>query len=76
VLFRSFHAHQLRHTFAQRFLEAGGAIEDLSEILGHARLDTTAIYVRAFRRERALDAQRKFNPADALFTSERRAQVS
>jgi len=62
-----FNPRQLRHTFAHRFLEAGGAIEDLSELMGHARLDTTAIYVRAYRRERALDAQRRFNPADALF---------
>ena len=62
------HPHQFRHSFAYRFLEAGGTIEELSEILGHARLDTTMVYVRAFRRERALDAMRAHNPADALFS--------
>jgi len=64
-----FHAHQMRHTFAHRFLEDGGNIEELSEILGHENLNTTLVYLRAFRRERALDAQRAHNPADALFRS-------
>ena len=63
-----FHPHQIRHTFAHKFLTHGGAIEDLSQILGHSCLDTTAIYIRAFRRERALDAQRHFNPTDSLFS--------
>ncbi len=62
-----FHPHQFRHTFSHRFLEAGGSFEELSEILGHANLNTTAVYVRAFRRDRALAAQRRWNPADALF---------
>jgi site-specific recombinase XerD len=61
------HPHQFRHSFSHRFLDAGGTIEELSEILGHARLDTTMVYVRAFRRERALEAMRAYNPADALF---------
>ena len=63
-----FHGHQLRHTFANRFLTAsGGDIEALSSILGHSNLNTTAVYLRAFRRERALAAQRRYNPADAFF---------
>ena len=63
-----FHPHQLRHSFAHRFLEAThGDIETLSAILGHSNLDTTATYLRAFRRERALAAQARYNPADAFF---------
>lgn len=38
--------HQLRHTYAQRFLDAGGSVEALSRILGHAEITTTAIYAR------------------------------
>lgn len=34
----------LRHTFAQKFLQAGGDIVSLQETLGHKQIGTTAIY--------------------------------
>jgi integrase len=34
-------AHELRHTFACRWLEAGGSLVALPEILGHASIVTT-----------------------------------
>lgn len=68
-----FSPHVFRHTFANRFLRAGGSIEELNTLLGHARLDTTAIYVRAFRRERALEAMQLYNPADILLDKTLRA---
>lgn len=37
--------HYSRHTFATRFLAAGGAIEILQEIMGHESIKTTMIYV-------------------------------
>jgi len=61
-----FHAHLLRHSFAMRFIRLGGTIDELSKLLGHAKLDTTLIYLRADSEERALQAQRRLNPADAL----------
>lgn len=61
-----FHAHLLRHSFAMRFIHLGGTIEELSRLLGHAKLDTTLIYLRADSEERALAAQKAHNPADAL----------
>ena len=61
-----FHAHVLRHTFSDRIIAAGGSVEQLSFMLGHSNLNTTMIYIRRHQRDRALEAQRRLNPCDAL----------
>ena len=38
-------AHMLRHTFAHKFLKAGGGLEELATILGHDDINTTCRYV-------------------------------
>jgi integrase/recombinase XerD len=40
------HPHQLRHSFAVAYLEAGGDIYVLSKILGHEDIHTTERYLR------------------------------
>jgi integrase len=41
-----FHVHRTRHTFACRWLERGGSLEALRQILGHSTVRTTERYGR------------------------------
>lgn len=59
--------HQLRITFANRFLQNGGQLDELQELMGHADLSTTAHYAGASKRDRAIDRARSMNLVGRLF---------
>jgi site-specific recombinase XerD len=42
---RAIHPHQLRHGFASNVMDAGGAVDEAQELLGHARVGSTQIYL-------------------------------
>ena len=41
-----FHVHQMRHTFACQWLERGGSLAALQQVLGQASIVTTQRYAR------------------------------
>ncbi len=52
-------AHSLRHTAGVRIIDNGGSVTDVQEVLGHASVDTSRIYLRSAAAE-----QRLANPAE------------
>ncbi|MBA7683625.1 Tyrosine recombinase XerC [subsurface metagenome] len=59
-------AHRFRHYFATHFLEAGGDINSLRLLLGHATLSMVLRYSRYVDVQRALTEHHLFNPLDRL----------
>lgn len=55
-----FHVHQTRHTFACRWLERGGSLPALQEILGHSTVRTTQRYGRPSEESIQAEARRVF----------------
>jgi site-specific recombinase XerD len=49
--------HTLRHSFARQLLDAGASLVDVAALLGHQKLETTAIYTQPHPRdlERAVE---------------------
>lgn len=40
------HAHSFRHLFAIRWIDEGGSLSELRDMLGHSKIETTTIYTR------------------------------
>lgn len=56
-------AHTLRHTYATHLLEDGLNILAIKELLGHARIETTLIYLHVAN----TGTSAKFSPLDTLY---------
>lgn len=59
------HPHLLRHTFATRYLENGGSIYTLKELLGHTTLKQTQAYLHVAQNRKHLDFAR-YSPLDNI----------
>lgn len=57
--------HLFRHTFAKKYILAGGGVAQLQLLLGHSTLDMTMHYVNLYGVELAADFDR-FNPLDIM----------
>ena len=56
-------AHTLRHTYATHLLEDGLDIVSIKELLGHARIETTLVYLHVAK----LKNKAKYSPLDTLY---------
>lgn len=61
--------HTLRHTYATHLLEEGLDIVSIKELLGHAHIETTMVYLHVAKAGR----QAPFSPLDKLYPSEQKA---
>lgn len=61
---REFSAHSLRHTTAVAILRHGGNITEVQDVLRHASIDTSRIYVESYK-----DEERLKNPSEARLDS-------
>jgi site-specific recombinase XerD len=57
--------HMLRHTFATQYLDAGGSLVDLRDLLGHTDIKTTTIYV-SVSLERLREKHKSLSPLSRL----------
>jgi site-specific recombinase XerD len=59
--------HMLRHTFATQYLDAGGSLVDLRDLLGHTDIRTTTIYI-GVSLERLCQKHKTLSPLSRMAT--------
>ena len=63
-------AHRFRHYFATRYLEAGGNLNSLRLLLGHATLYMVLRYAKFVNVLKALAEHEQFDPLDRLYNGQ------
>lgn len=60
--------HLFRHTYAKKYLQAGGNVFQLQRLLGHSSLEIVKEYVSLFSEDLKLNYDR-FNPLEQMVKS-------
>ena len=63
--------HVFRHTFAKKWILAGGDVFRLQKILGHSSLTVTKEYITMFGQDLQMDFE-KFNPLDRMMREKKK----
>ena len=66
--------HLFRHTFAKKWILAGGDVFRLQKILGHSDLTITREYVQMFGQDLQIDFE-NFNPLDRMTQKKERIKM-
>lgn len=71
-IIKNISVHTLRHTFATHLLEDGLDIVSIKDLLGHARIETTLIYLHVAQYDRI----KTFSPLDTLYAVKKSHSVA
>ena len=63
---RDFRFHDLRHTFASRYMMNGGDLYELAKLMGHANIKMTERYAKLGRHVRNLSRQEQFDTREEI----------
>jgi len=67
---RAVHPHALRHGFASNILDAGGSIDEVQELLGHASISSSQVYLHPAPERLRAAVERVGSAADHSGTSD------
>lgn len=57
-------AHQMRHAFGSGLMDAGGAVDEVAELMGHARISSSQVYLHPDRARLRAAVDRVPGPRD------------
>jgi integrase/recombinase XerC len=64
--------HSFRHAFARQYIEAGGDLASLAQLMGHSSIQVTASFYAVFSQEELSRMHRRFSPINALRDKDKR----
>jgi site-specific recombinase XerD len=64
--------HSFRHAFARQYIEAGGDLASLAQLMGHSSIQVTASFYAVFDQAELSRMHRRFSPINALRDKDKR----